>query len=196
MVGSPTISVQLARRLALAQRGSDGKASSIRVVNTGSMEPLVNGDCTANIIWGAPKERIRRGCLIVTSTPLISFLVLHRCTNQRMSPTGELEYRQLPDSGDRPGRHTPFVDESLPSEWLSAEAVFGIVTELRTTDGRCRYDDDSQMCRMMDRAIASILTSRKLLEHRFGNSIDMALYIAAKYAIRALSRTSIYSAGR
>lgn len=143
---------ELARRLLRKTHTT----SRIKVVDSGSMSPIVNnGDLFAEVCWGG-ETSMRVGDLIITSTPPNGLLAMHRYIAHRHRPDGTSELLQLPDSDDVgdggvPGRLVP-LPSGYGSPWVSTDDVLGVVQSISSGDGSIvRYDRSAPSTRVTNR---------------------------------------------
>jgi hypothetical protein len=141
-----------ARHLLLRYLARTGKRSLVRIVDSGSMAPLVNSDgLYAEVEWGA-LDKLVPGELVVVATPPSGLLIVHRSVAWRQFSGGR-ELLQLPDSDDAggggvPGRYVP-LPSGYESPWTPEVDILGRVVRILSLDGRTvRYDIHSRLTRL------------------------------------------------
>jgi hypothetical protein len=136
-----------ARRLLVRHMATTGRSRSVRVIDSGSMAPLVAGDCLATVSAPPTDGVIRTGTLILVSSPPAGLAALHRVVACRRTVAGH-EVLQVPDNL----RHATRYGYS----WVKASDVLGAVRRIITLDGRSLYEAGSTASARYD-ALASLL---------------------------------------
>jgi hypothetical protein len=148
------VSREVARRLLLRHYAASSPHGTVRVLDTGSMAPLIGGGaCVAHVEWGVPAADIPLGRLVISALPT-GLVVLHRVVASRRTPAGNLELLHLPDAddGDVPGlpaRYVP-LPAGYASPWVPERSVLGMVTGVTSVTGSCLYDVGSVYSRATD----------------------------------------------
>src|SRR3712207_2609346 len=145
------ISRDVARRLLIRHYAANSPYGKVRVLDTGSMAPLIGGgECIAHVKWGVPPDRIPLGRLVISALPT-GLVVLHRVVAVRRTGAGGLELLHVPDADDGdvsglPARYVP-VPSGYASPWVPERSVLGMVTKVTSATGSCLYDVGSVCCR-------------------------------------------------
>lgn len=140
---TPAIPRTLARRILRRAREDRRDITTITILDSRSMAPLIRGQCSANVQWGVPHGALRRGCLIVAGWD--DLLIIHRVIAvSRLG--GHMAVLQMADNLD-PGN--PFG-----ATWIDVRDVLGVVTHIRTMNGATRYDCGWWLSRAIDHVAA------------------------------------------
>lgn len=148
------VSRDVARRLLVRHYAASAPHGTVRVLDTGSMAPLIGGGaCVAHVAWGVPAARITPGRLVISALPT-GLVVLHRVVATRRTPAGDLELLHVPDADDGdvsglPARYVP-LPAGYASPWVPERNVLGMVTKVTSATGSCLYDAGSVCSRATD----------------------------------------------
>ncbi len=156
-----------ATALRLLTREGAKSTLRVRIVDTGSMQPLVRGTHVYARITSMPSGGVLPGSLALLEVPGSSVMVMHRIIDVRNTMDGGLELLQLGDSDDgdpfRGGRPMP-LPEQLASLWVPAGRGIGVVSKIESPGGELLYDRGVWTCRAYDSMAAAL--SRQLLHAR------------------------------
>lgn len=123
-----------ARRLLIAHMTKSGLCRTVRVVDSGSMAPLVAGDCLATVSAPLAGGVVPVGALVLVSSPPAGLAALHRVVATRRT-AGGTEVLQVPDNLRHATRYG--------SSWVKAADVLGTVRRIVALDGRWLYEAGS-----------------------------------------------------
>lgn len=133
----------LARRIVCRTRGDRGDVTTITILDSRSMAPLIRGQCHADVQWGLPAGGLRRGCLIVAGWD--DLLIVHRViAATRLN--GHMAVLQMADNLD-PGN-------PLGATWIDVRDILGVATHIRTMNGVTRYACGWWLSRAVDHIAA------------------------------------------
>jgi hypothetical protein len=144
----------VARRLLVRHYAAESPHHPVRVLDTGSMAPLIGGGaCTAQVEWAVSAADIPLGRLVVSALPT-GVVVLHRVVATRRTAAAGLELLHAPDADDGdvwglPARYVP-LPTGYESPWVPEQSVLGMVSRVTSATGSCRYDAGSACSRATD----------------------------------------------
>jgi hypothetical protein len=162
-----------ARRLLSAHHARYRPATVVRVIDSRSMAPLVQGNVEALVSWGAVDGRLRPGALVLTSTGG-DLLVVHRAIDTNRCSSSAPKVLQMADNVD--------FGNPYAVSWVDERYVLGVVRALRAPDGRLVYSDGVSVCRLVDRIMA--MGGRLLWRSsRRGSSVSTSALRLARLAI-------------
>lgn len=170
------------RRLIARSHANSTKHSWVRLVDTQSMSPSVDGDIDLLIEWTQPYH-FREGDIIVVSKPTLPFLLAHRACQCRPSPYG-YEILQIADQ---------FIHgDDISASWIELQAVLGRVTRIRFSDTGRTVSLDSPPIRWLSSWIAKLSTHRlthsqpQAIIQRLINHVITVQHRLACYIFRAM----------
>ncbi len=142
------VEARVARRLVRQAYQRAGRVSYIRVMDSGSMHPMLTGGCRVAIRWGVPSKGDAVGLLALLELPG-GVLVVHRLCRTRKGEGEAWDTLQIPDSfraGD------PYV-----GSWIEADRILGSVAEVRrSTELGEQSSDDLVFTTIVARTAASL----------------------------------------
>lgn len=133
----PPLSRAVARRLLRSRYAAAGARSTVRLLDSGSMCPLIDGTCTVEVRWRADSQTVKPGQLVLAGWD--DLLLVHRIVDRRENAGGR-QYLQMADNSD--------LAHPFAMSWLAADDVLAIVEKVTRNDGKVLYRHDRVLCRL------------------------------------------------
>lgn len=188
---TPAVPRALARRLLRRARGDRGDTTTITVLDSRSMAPLIRGQCLADVRWGVPACGLRPGSLVVAGWD--DLLIVHRV----IAVSGHGDQTTVLQMADNLDPVNPFG-----ATWVDLRDILGVVTHVRAMTGATRYDRRWWLSRAVDRAAArqGQLVWTAMQQHRGARlatlrTVRTMTFALATLAVRLLVSAPIIGAG-
>ncbi len=181
------LSRTLARRLLRTRRARRGDVTTVTVLDSRSMAPLIRGQCQAAVRWGVPEQGLPPGCLILAGWD--DLLIVHRVV-AKSTHGGQTVVLQMADNLD--------VANPFGATWLAEDDVLGVVHQVRDPQGAVRYAADWWLSRTVDRITAwqgqrlwSAIQRKQRLRAAVLRGARSAIFAAAALAVRSLAHLPV-----